>query len=289
MIRITETVRDALQGLKTFVPTDIKIQYVNLLLKAGFDVLDVGSFVSPGIIPQMADTPEVVGNIEQHPATTRIMVLVVNAKSVQRALSFPNIQVLSYPFSVSPTFLRRNLNTTPEGALQNLKTMMELTSGKNISWLVYLSMGLGNPYGDPWSPSMVADIAGELYSLGIRNMPLSDILGQARPETIFEVYENLIPSFPDVDFGLHLHTRPNESYAKLEAAWDAGVRSIETVLGGLGGCPTAASTMVGNLDTMSLLQFCKEKGIATHIDEQILAQALTLTTSFPVDTQGGVM
>jgi hydroxymethylglutaryl-CoA lyase len=283
MIRITETIRDALQGIQTYVPTRQKLEYTNLLLRAGFDLLDVGSFVSPKLIPQMADTAELVAGIDKHLSSTRIMTLVVNSKGVEQAMEFPVIEALSYPFAVSPTFLKRNLNTSPELALKNLSSMISLTAGRKINWVVYLSMGLGNPYGDPWSADLVVDAAATLYDLGIRSMPLSDILGLASPETIFDVYEKLIPSFPDVDFGLHLHTKPSESFIKLEAAWDAGVRSYETALGGLGGCPTAASEMVGNLNTLSLLQFCRQKNISTPIDEAILQEALLLTAEFPVD------
>lgn len=282
MIRITETVRDAIQGLKTFVPTAHKIGYINLLLKAGFDIVDVGSFVSPDLIPQMADTPEVVSGIDNQ-SQTRIMALVVNTRGVQKALAYPSIKVLSYPYSVSPTFLRRNLNTSPEGALNSLKEMTLITANSNISWVVYLSMGLGNPYGDQWSTEHVFEAAAKLYQMGIRNMPISDILGLATPDTIFKVYEKIIPTFPDVDFGLHLHTKPSDAIPKLEAAWEAGVRSYETVLGGLGGCPTAAKEMVGNLNTFSLLQFCKNKGIKTGIDEARLIEALKLSAGFSID------
>lgn len=285
MIRITETVRDALQGLKSFIPTPLKIKYVNHLLRAGFDILDVGSFVSPRLIPQMADTSDVVAGIDKPSGSSRIMTLVVNTKGVEHALNFPVVAALSYPFSVSPTFLKRNLNTSPELALNNLSLMISLAADRNVEWVVYLSMGLGNPYGDPWSTDLVIDTAASLYKIGIRNMPLSDILGLATPDTIFNVYEKLIPAFPDVDFGLHLHTKPSDSFSKLEAAWEAGVRSYETVLGGLGGCPTAASEMVGNLNTLSLLQLCNSKNIGTRINEDILQQALLLTSDFPVDNR----
>ena len=288
MIRITETVRDALQGIKTFVPTKRKIQYINLLLKAGFDIVDAGSFVSPVLIPQMADTPEVVAALE-YPYSSRIMTLVVNTRGTKNALALNNIRVLSYPYSVSPTFLKRNLNSSPEDALNSLKEMIGLTEGSSIEWVVYLSMGLGNPYGDPWNTDLLLEAAGNLYELGIRNMPLSDILGQATPDTIYEVYKTIIPSFPDVDFGLHLHTKPSESFAKIEAAWEAGVRSFETVLGGLGGCPTAANELVGNLNTLNLLHFCDVKGIHTAINKEILEEALALMSGFLVDKQANAM
>ncbi|MBK9292240.1 MAG: hydroxymethylglutaryl-CoA lyase [Bacteroidetes bacterium] len=284
MIRITETVRDAFQGLKTPIPTHQKIAYSRLLLHAGFDILDVGSFVSPRVIPQMADTPQVVAAMDAHAQPTKIMTLVVNTKGVEQALKFPVIEVLSYPYSVSPTFLKRNLNSSPDHALEQLANMVAMTNAHPVSWVVYLSMGLGNPYGDPWSVELVADAAEKLYKLGIRSMPLSDILGLASPDTIFDTYAQLIPTFPDVDFGLHLHTLQSDSFNKLEAAWEAGVRSFETVLGGLGGCPTAADEMVGNLNTLSLLEFCKRKKIPNRIDEKTLLEALRLGSSFSIDS-----
>lgn len=278
MIKITETARDAMQGLKPFIPTEQKIKYINALLKVGFDTLDTGSFVSPKTIPQMADTGEVLDQLVFPAKRPEIMVLVVNKRGVEQALQYSQVNCISYPFSVSPTFLRRNLNTDEKGSLQTLKEIMNLAQGR-LDVVIYLSMGLGNPYGDDWSVGMVQEKAGLLYELGVRRMPLSDILGDATPDKIHCVYETIIPAFPDVDFGLHLHTRPSLSYTKLEAAWEAGVRSFETVLNGMGGCPTAADEMVGNLSTQDLLQFCSEKNIQTGIDTEALWEAATIGSS----------
>lgn len=277
MIQITETARDAMQGIKTPISTEHKVKYINALLQVGFSTLDAGSFVSPQTIPQMADTGKVLDQLVFPVQRPEIMVLVVNKRGVEQALQYSQVNCISYPFSVSPTFLRRNLNTDEKGSLQTLKEIMKLAQGR-LDAVIYLSMGLGNPYGDDWSVGMVQDKAGLLYELGVRRMPLSDILGDATPDKIHCVYETIIPAFPDVDFGLHLHTRPSLSYPKLEAAWEAGVRSYETVMNGLGGCPTAADEMVGNLSTQDLMFFCQHKGIQHGLDSEALYEAAVVAS-----------
>jgi hydroxymethylglutaryl-CoA lyase len=272
MIHITETARDAMQGIKTPISSENKVKYINALLKVGFNTLDTGSFVSARTIPQMADTGEVLNKLQFQEKKPEIMVLVVNKRGVRQALDFPQVNCISYPFSVSPTFLRRNLNTDEKGSLETLREILELASGR-FDAVIYLSMGLGNPYGDDWSIGMVIDKAGLLYEMGVRRMPLSDILGDATPDKIHCIYEKLIPTYPEVDFGLHLHTKPSLAYTKLEAAWEAGVRSYETVLNGLGGCPTAADEMVGNLSTQDLLFFCQHKGVAHGLNPDALYEA----------------
>jgi hydroxymethylglutaryl-CoA lyase len=280
MIKITETARDAMQGIKSFIPTSVKVNYINALLRAGFDTVDCGSFVSGKVIPQMADSSEVISQLILNEPLPELMALVVNSKGVKKAIETGRINCLSYPFSISPTFLQRNLNTDEAGSLKAIKEMLETASNCNFDWVIYLSMALGNPYGDDWSTAMVVHGASKLYDLGIRRMPLSDILGNATPEIIFDVYSQLIGAFPDADFGLHLHTKPSQSHAKLEAAWEAGVRSFETVLNGLGGCPTAANEMVGNLSTQDLLAFCQEKGIDNKIDLTALYNASLVAKDF---------
>jgi hydroxymethylglutaryl-CoA lyase len=276
MIHITETARDAMQGIKNFIPTSNKQQYINALLKVGFNTLDVGSFVSPKVIPQMADTLEVIRGLELPENPPEIMALVANRRGAEEALKCKRVQCLSYPFSISPTFLKRNLNATETEALAIVKEITGLAFPNQLGLVIYLSMALGNPYGDDWSIQMVIDGAAKLYELGVRLQPLSDILGEATPDTIYKVYEALIPAFPEVDFGLHLHTRPSESFAKLEAAWEAGVRSFETVHNGLGGCPTAAEEMVGNLSTQDLLHFCDRKKITTNLDREALNKVVLM-------------
>ncbi|PKP51039.1 MAG: hydroxymethylglutaryl-CoA lyase [Bacteroidetes bacterium HGW-Bacteroidetes-1] len=280
MIRITETARDAMQGIKQMIPTSLKVSYVNELLNVGFDTVDCGSFVSPRLIPQMADSSEVIKSLKLPERMPELMVLVVNTRGVDLALQTGRINCLSYPFSVSPTFLKRNLNTDESGSLNMIREMIHATKNHPIEWVVYLSMALGNPYGDVWNPEIVMEGAAKLYDLGVRRMPLSDILGNATPTVIYDVYKQLIPAFPEADFGIHLHTKVSESYEKLEAAWEAGVRSYETVVNGQGGCPTAADEMVGNLSTQDLLAFCSKKGIVTGIDPSAISQAAALALEF---------
>ncbi len=275
-LHITETARDAMQGIKPFIPTQKKVDYVNALLRAGFSTVDAGSFVSPKAIPQMADTMEVLRQIDLPEQPPELMVLVVNKRGVEQASKCKRVKCLSYPFSISPTFLKRNLNTDESDSLNTIAQIVEASKERQFDLVIYLSMALGNPYGDDWSIEMVIAAAASLHALGIRRMPLSDILGDASPERVYEVYMKLIPAFPDVDFGLHLHTRPSESFAKLEAAWEAGVRSYETVLNGLGGCPTAADELVGNLSTQDLIRFFEKKGISHPIRTEALQEAVWL-------------
>lgn len=272
-IHLTETARDAMQGINRFIATDDKVRYINALMETGFDVVDCGSFVSPKVIPQMADSGKVISSIHQPLKHTGIMALVVNEKGVQQAVSNGRVNWLSYPFSVSAVFLQRNLHTDRARALATIDKMLAATDETHMSWVIYLSMGFGNPYGEDWSIGLVTDAAAVLYEKGIRRMPLSDILGEASPDTIFRTLESLHKSFPDADFGLHLHTKASEAFPKLEAAWEAGVRSFETVMNGRGGCPTAADEMVGNLSTQSLLAFLEMKKIPHRLHPEALSKA----------------
>lgn len=269
-----------MQGIKTLIPSETKIAYINALLQSGFSTVDCGSFVSAKVIPQMADTSQVINQLDFPENSPEIMALVVNTTGVEKAIATGKVNCLSYPYSVSPTFLERNLKTDKKGSVQIIAKMMEKAASHSFEWVIYLSMGLGNPYGDQWSLQLVVDEAATLYEMGLRRLPLSDILGNASPDTIFSVYQKLHQTFPDADFGLHLHTRPSESQAKLEAAWVAGVRSFETVLNGLGGCPTAAKEMVGNLSTQDLIAFCVEKNIPHGLDELSLYEAAKVAASF---------
>ncbi len=281
-VHITETARDAMQGIENFIPTQDKIQYINLLLRAGFDTVDCGSFVSPRIIPQMADSAVVISQLDFPDNRPEIMALAVNEKGVEKALENEQINCLCYPFSVSPTFLKRNLNSDEKHALRTIDRMQAIGQRRKLNWVIYLSMGLGNPYGDDWSLGLISDTAGMLIEKGFKRLPLSDILGEAKPDIIYNTFKMLNNSFPECDFGLHLHTRPSETFQKLDAAWEAGVRSFETVLGGLGGCPTAASEMVGNLNTRTLLHFLKLKNYPYPIDDEILHEAEIKSASFVV-------
>ncbi len=279
MIKITETVRDALQGIDRWIPTSSKTAYTQSLLKAGFSIVDCGSFVSPKVVAQMSDTAEVLAHISLPDPAPRIMVLVVNSQGIDKAVSSGKVNMLSFPYSISPTFLKRNLNTDKKQALSLIQELIKKSLPYQFEWVVYLSMGLGNPYGDEWSMQLLMDEIAILYESGLRNLPLSDILGIANPDLIYNVYVTLIDAFPEIDFGLHLHTRPSESQSKIEAAWEAGVRSYETALNGMGGCPTAANELLGNLNTWELISFCNTRNIPHGINETALLEAGELVRS----------
>lgn len=278
-IRITETVRDALQGIEKFIPTAKKIEYAQALLKVGFDCIDVGSFVSPKAVPQMADTEEVISHLNSESLLTPLMVLVVNETGARKAAGFPQITSICFPYSVSPEFLKRNLKMETAKAKETVISLLTLPELDRLEKVIYLSMGFGNPYGDEWSQDLLNETVSGFYEAGVRNMPLSDILGQADPDRIYLVYSSLIPQFPEVDFGLHLHTRPTDSLAKLEAAYEAGVRSFETVSNGLGGCPFAADEMIGNLSTQDFIAFCDQKNIPLTLDRIALEKAILIANT----------
>ena len=294
MIKIIETPRDAFQGIQQFIPTEKKIRIINLLLQAGFDTVEAGSFVSAKLIPQMADTARVLRGLDKSGSRSRVMVLVVNKRGAQRAVKLgtpncqpkhpnstlntqhsalnPEVDDLLFPFSVSPTFLKRNLNASVDRAKGIIRDLTEICALHNKRLIVYLSMSFGNPYGDRWDPGIVEEYAGYLYELGHRVIPLSDILGEVTPDAIAEVYTRVIKAFPDAEFGFHLHSRPGGEYERIDAAWKAGVRRFDTVTGGFGGCPMADDHMVGNLNTFALIDYCEKNGIAHGLDTALLKE-----------------
>jgi len=308
LIKIIETPRDAFQGIKQIIPAETKIRIVNLLMRAGFDTVEAGSFVSPKVIPQMADTPKVLRGIDKSGSKSRVMVLVVNARGAMRAVrqgtpnchpktrnpepgtrnpepgtrnpepgtrnpEQANVDDLLFPFSTSPTFLKRNLNATVEQAKATISDLLEICDLHKKRLIVYLSMSFGNPYGDKWDPGIVEEYAGYLYGLGLRVIPLSDILGEVKPAMISEVYSRVTGSFPDVEFGFHLHSVPGHEYELIDAAWKAGVRRFDTVTGGFGGCPMASDHMVANLNTFALVDYCQKNGIEHGLDVGMLREA----------------
>jgi hydroxymethylglutaryl-CoA lyase len=281
LIKIVETPRDAFQGIRNFIPTQDKIRIINLLLLAGFDTVEVGSFVSKDVIPQMADTADVLSGLNLSNSKSRIMVLVGNKHGGMEAWRHGGgeagkrggVDDILYPFSVSPSFLKRNLNTNFDHAKGTIHDLMEICDLHKKRLIVYLTMAFGNPFGDKWDPGIVEEWAGYLYELGHRIIPLSDILGNVIPETITQVYSRLIISFPEVEFGIHLHSRPGEEYDKIDAAWKAGVRRFDSVTGGFGGCPMADDELVSNLDTIALVDYCEKNGIEHGLDATALKTA----------------
>jgi len=275
-LKIIETPRDGFQGIPLFIPTAVKTAYINQLLKAGFETVEVGSFVSPKAIPQMKDTPEVLANLDLSTTSSKVMALVANMKGGLEALSYNNVDQLYFPFALSETFQRKNINSSFDQSKLFIKELQHIAEEKGKELLVVISMGFGNPYGDPWSVNMLVDIAGYFYEQGFRVLPIADVVGLAGPDLIHDVYDTLIPALPEMEFGIHLHTTPSTYYDKVDAAYRAGVRRFDTVLGGIGGCPMTDRELLGNLNTLSLIDYCDKNQIDHGLDVQLLKELASI-------------
>ena len=252
---LVECPRDAMQGVKQWIPTQQKIVYAQALLKVGFSTLDVGSFVSPKAIPQMRDTAEVLNALDRSESKTELLTIVANLRGAVDACAHPEVDWLGYPFSISENFQMRNTHKTIEESKIVLEQIINLTKKNDKKLVVYLSMGFGNPYGDPWSPSIVAHWVDYLFQLGVTTISLSDTVGSASIPIIEQLFTTLIPAFPKVALGAHLHTRFTDAIPKIEAAYSSGCRRFDTAIKGYGGCPMAKDELVGNLPTEKLLSF----------------------------------
>jgi hydroxymethylglutaryl-CoA lyase len=251
-IKIIECPRDAMQGIKTFIPTATKAAYLQQLLACGFDSLDFGSFVSPKAIPQMRDTAELLGQLDLGETATKLLAIVANFRGAEAALSHPEIAYLGYPFSVSETFQLRNTNATLAESLERVKQIQELTLAAGKEMVLYLSMGFGNPYGDPWNVEVVEQWVSRLAALDIRIFQLSDTIGVSEPASISYLFGSLIPRYPHLDIGAHLHTTPTTWREKIAAAHAAGCRRYDGAIRGFGGCPMAKDELTGNMPTEHL-------------------------------------
>jgi len=276
-MKLVECPRDAMQGLAHFVPTDLKIRYLNALLRVGFDTLDFGSFVSPKAIPQMRDTAEVLAGLDLSATKTKLLAIVANRRGAEQAVSFPQLTYLGFPLSVSETFQQRNTNKSISEALVEVAELQQLCVGAGKQLVVYLSMGFGNPYGDPYSPDLVADYTDQLVQLGVGIVAPSDTVGTATPDAIEPLFRQLIQQFPGVEFGAHLHALPGETPAKVRAVLRAGVSRIDGALRGFGGCPMAADSLTGNLPTEEIIQTLATEGHIPPIDHNAFQYAMTLS------------
>ena len=270
---LTECPRDAMQGLPDFIPTATKTAYLQQLLAVGFDVLDFGSFVSPKAIPQLRDTAAVLAGLDLDRTRTKLLAIVANQRGAEQAAGHPEIHFLGFPLSVSETFQRRNTNQTSAEALADVAAMHALCERRGKTLIVYLSMGFGNPYGDPYGPAVVADFTARLAALGVRIVALSDTIGVSTPALITPLFAELIPAFPHVEFGAHLHTTPGTWLEKVQAAYAAGCRRFDGALGGIGGCPMAADVLTGNLATENLVAFLAEAGEELLLNKSALLAA----------------
>lgn len=281
-MKLIECPRDAMQGLTEFIPTATKTAYLNALLQVGFDTLDFGSFVSPKAIPQLRDTAEVLAGLDLSQTRTKLLAIVANRRGAETAVQHPEISYLGFPLSVSETFQRRNTNQSTAEALADVAAMHELCERSGKTLVAYLSMGFGNPYGDAWSPAIVTDFTEQLARLGVRIVALSDTIGASTAATISPLFSALIPAFPAIEFGAHLHTTPTTWREKVSAAYEAGCHRFDGAIGGIGGCPMAADELTGNMATENLLTYLAEQGVETGLDLAAFGRAQALaSTVFP--------
>ena len=274
-VKLVECPRDAMQGIGPFIPTDVKVAYLNTLLQVGFDTIDIGSFVSPKAIPQLADTAEVLARIDRSGSRSKLLVIVANERGAEDAVKQESVTYLGYPFSISETFQLRNTNTSIEGSWGRIARIAELTRNAEKELVVYISMAFGNPYGDPWNAEVALHWTNRLVNeLGVRIIALSDTVGLARPEDITSMFVALIPALPQVEFGAHLHCGPDNWAVKTQAAWDAGCRRFDGAIKGYGGCPMAEDELVGNLQMELFVRSLEERGVRTGLDLEMLDRAV---------------
>lgn len=265
-VKIIECPRDAMQGMKDFVPTALKTEYINKLLRVGFDTLDFGSFVSPKAIPQMADTAEVLKQLDLSNTKTKLLAIVANERGAEDACAFDEIAYLGYPFSISETFQQRNTNASIAESFKRVETIQNLCLKHNKKLVVYISMAFGNPYGDAWNSDIAIKWSTDLYQkLGIQIIALSDTIGVSNPENISDLYKALIPALPAVEFGAHLHTTPQSWEEKIAAAYQSGCRRFDGAIKGFGGCPMAADELTGNMPTEKMISYFELHEIKTGL------------------------
>ncbi|MCU0441562.1 MAG: hydroxymethylglutaryl-CoA lyase [Bacteroidia bacterium] len=273
-IQLVECPRDAMQGLHDFIPTDKKIKYINQLLKVGFHTIDFGSFVSPKAIPQLVDTREVLANLELSTTKSKLLAIVANMRGAEQAVQHEAIQYLGFPFSISETFQLRNTNATIAQSFDMVKQMQALCLKSNKELVVYISMGFGNPYGDAWNTEIAEKWVAEMNAIGIKIISLSDTIGIANPQTISYLFSGLIPQFPTIQFGAHLHTTPDTWKEKMEAAYASGCKRYDGAIKGFGGCPMAADELTGNMPTENVIGFFEEKGINLGLNKVEFSQSM---------------
>ncbi|WP_432670930.1 hydroxymethylglutaryl-CoA lyase [Flavobacterium sp. SM2513] len=263
-IKIIECPRDAMQGIKTFIPTSEKVAYIQSLLRVGFDTIDFGSFVSPKAIPQMVDTAEVLAQLDLSQTDSKLLAIIANTKGAEIASHHPEIQYLGYPFSISENFQMRNTHKTIAESLITLQEILDIASSSNKEVVAYLSMGFGNPYGDPWNVEIVGEWTERLSNMGVRILSLSDTVGSSTPDIIEYLFANLIPKYPQIEFGAHLHTTPDKWFEKVNAAYKGGCIRFDGAIQGFGGCPMAKDDLTGNMPTEKLLSYFTAEKVTTN-------------------------
>ncbi len=276
MIQLIECPRDAMQGLHEFIPTEKKIAYINQLLKVGFSTIDFGSFVSPKAIPQMRDTAEVLAGLELEDSKSELLAIVANKRGAEDASKHPQIKYLGYPFSISETFQLRNTNATIEESLDRVAFIQDICLKHNKEMVLYLSMGFGNPYGDEWNADIVKKWVSRLGDMGITIISLSDTIGVSNPESISYLFGHLIPNYPKITFGAHLHTQPHNWKEKVVAAYESGCRRFDGAVKGYGGCPMAKDDLTGNMATENMIGYFNSINQELGIDQRNFLDAMMM-------------
>jgi hydroxymethylglutaryl-CoA lyase len=274
VIKITECPRDAMQGLKDFIPTDVKVAYINLLLQVGFDTIDFGSFVSAKAIPQMQDTAAVLEKLNLSNSSSKLLAIIANYRGAEEASQHQQITYMGFPFSLSETFQQRNANSGIKEAFDIVKQIKALSDTKGKQLLVYLSMGFGNPYGDEWNNDIVLQWADKLINEGIQHISLADTIGIAQPEQIESLYTLLSAQYPAIQFGVHLHSTPDTWREKVEAAYKSGCKRFDSALKGYGGCPMAKDELTGNIATENAISYLHSQKIDLGLNMDKFQEAM---------------
>ncbi|HYK75801.1 MAG TPA: hydroxymethylglutaryl-CoA lyase [Daejeonella sp.] len=278
MIKLIECPRDAMQGLHAFIPTEIKAQYLNLLLQVGFDTLDFGSFVSAKAIPQLKDTVQVLEQLNLSDTRSKLLAIVANIRGVQDAVQHKQIHYVGFPFSISETFQQRNTNSSIAQSIHTVEELVDLCAKHQKTAVVYLSMGFGNPYGDEWSHEIVEHWTAELVERGVQIISLADTIGISSPEKISYIFPHLVKQFPNIEFGVHLHSRPESWKEKIEAAYQSGCTRFDSALKGFGGCPMAADDLTGNIATENLIYYFQQQGQELNLNMDKWQEAMEFSS-----------
>ncbi len=277
-VKIIECPRDAMQGIKEWIPTDQKVKYIQSLLRCGFDTIDFGSFVSPKAIPQMQDTAEVLSRLDFSATKSKLLAIIANLRGAEDAVKHPEIDYLGYPFSISENFQMRNTHKTISESLVILQEILNLAHKNNKEVVAYLSMGFGNPYGDPWNVEIVGEWTERLSAMGVKILSLSDTVGSSTPNIISYLFSNLIPKYPHIEFGAHLHTTPKAWHEKVDAAYKAGCKRFDGAIQGFGGCPMAKDELTGNMPTEKMLSYFTAEKVSSNINPMSFESAFNEAT-----------
>lgn len=278
-MKIIECPRDAMQGKEKFIPTSVKAEYINLLLKAGFDTIDFGSFVSHKAVPQMKDTANVLAKLDLSETQSKLLAIVVNVKGAGAAVEFDEIHYLGFPLSISETFQLRNTKKTIAEALNIVEEIQNMCTASGKELVVYLSMGFGNPYGDPYNVDIVQQFSGILAAIGIHTISLADTIGVSDNENITYLFSSLTSEYPGIEFGAHLHSNSHTAYQKIEAAFNAGCRRFDGAISGYGGCPFAEDILIGNIATELFIDLAVKKGYKTGINKTVFAECIQMASN----------